>query len=212
VAGPSAVSLISGNQLPEHALYPAPGCVLNGCLRVAEYLDSVVTGVRDVDVATGINRDTRGPVELRWRRATAAPPGDVHTVACELLDAEVVRVRDIDIPRGINRDTIGGLELARPIAIAAPPGDVDATACELLDTVVVGVRDVDVATGINRDTVGPVELPLPRALAAPLGAVVGGQLTPCCDREQSADDDERNHDTIPHSDVLVNVGTASDRV
>jgi hypothetical protein len=73
LASPSLVASDSCWQLPEHALYPAPGCVLNSCRHVAELLDAVVIGVRDVDVATGINRDTGGPVELSLPRAIAAP-------------------------------------------------------------------------------------------------------------------------------------------
>jgi len=154
-AGPSVVPLISGKQLPELALDPAPGCVLNSCRPVAEHLDSGVTGIHDVDVATGINRDTVGVFELPWSRATVAPLGDVATTVGEHLDAIIVHVCDVDVAAGINCDTVGAVELPGPRAEAAPLGDVATTVSEHLDALANGaLPDVDVATGINRDTPG----------------------------------------------------------
>ena len=75
MANPSVVPVISGKQLLEHALYPAPGCVLNNCLLAAKLLDAIVVVVRDVAVATGINRDSDGVVELPGPRAIAPPHG-----------------------------------------------------------------------------------------------------------------------------------------
>jgi hypothetical protein len=77
LASPSVLPFVLGEQLPEHALDPAPGCVLYSCRPAAEHLDAMVVGVRDVDFSTGINRDTEGAVELPGLRAIAAPRGAV---------------------------------------------------------------------------------------------------------------------------------------
>lgn len=76
-AGPSVVPIISGKQLPEHALDSAPGRVLNSCRAIAKDLDPTVTAVRDADMATGIKHYTSGVDELSRPRAIAAPLGAV---------------------------------------------------------------------------------------------------------------------------------------
>ena len=142
-----------GNRaLAEHGFDAAPGGVLNSCLPIAEHLDAMVLGVRDIDVATCINHDTPGIVKLAGLAAVVAPLCDVVAAAGEHLDAAVVGVRDVDVATGINRDTAGVLELPRPRARSAPLEDVATTVGEHLDAMVLGVRDIDVANGINRDT------------------------------------------------------------
>jgi hypothetical protein len=75
LASPSLVVSHYCWQLPEHALDSAPGCVLNSCRPVAELLNAIAIAVRDVDVATGIDRDTFGVLKLPLLRAIAAPHG-----------------------------------------------------------------------------------------------------------------------------------------
>src|SRR2546428_2509117 len=136
----------------------------------SDLANSVVTLVRDVQIAARIQRDPVWVVETRARRRTAIAReggaaiarhgGDDPRRCGDPANSVVALVRDVDIAARIHRNTVWVVEararrrtaIAREggAAIACHGGDGPRRGIDLADAVVFLVRDVEVATCLQR--------------------------------------------------------------
>jgi hypothetical protein len=71
--------------------------------------------VGHVDVASGVDRDSVGSIELPIAAADRAPLGDIHTRIRELLDAVVELVHDVDVAGRVRRHFSGTVNWPSPV-------------------------------------------------------------------------------------------------
>src|SRR6266480_7473517 len=156
--------------------------------------NSVVSLVRDVQIAARIQRDPVWVVETRARRRTAIAReggaaiarhgGDDPRRRGDPANSVVALVRDVDIAVRIQRDTIRVVEararrrttVAREggAAIARHGGDDSRRRIDLANAVVVLVRNIEVATCIQRHSSWVVEARARRRAAIAQGAATTG--------------------------------------
>ena len=85
------------------------------CPRQREFLDAIVAGVDDIEIAT-IDRDTVGSAKLPRGAARGAEAVLEHAGAIEDLHAIVAHVGDVHEPVVVDRDARGFVELPRAAA------------------------------------------------------------------------------------------------
>src|SRR5262249_31483832 len=125
------------------------------------FLNAMVRGVSDVDIAGTVGGHTNGAVRLPVA-AAEAPLREQCAIASEFPDLLAASVRNVDVSSSVRGQ--GHVPGKRP----TPLCEVGTTVREFLDAVIVGVQDVDVARRVSRDAKRVHELPFAAAVGAPL--------------------------------------------
>ena len=168
-AGGGGVPTDNDNALPRQLNFGNGGAC-------AKFLDAMVVGVSDKDVAAWIDRHTIGCVQLPQPLAGAAPLGEKGAAAGKFLDAVVVGVGHIEIATAIDHHVAGGIELPSATPPGAPLGQIETVAVKFLNAVILGVRHINIAAAIDGNPSGILQLAGAAAVCAPLGEKVAAAV------------------------------------
>ena len=129
-----------------------------GAVTVAQHLHAMIALFKDNNVTCGIERDTRGLLELAGACSFAAAQMLAVAVA-QNLNTMVAIVGNNKVAFAVKRHTTIASELPVASALAADGADVGAVAQPMhLHTSVVAVKHSNVALAVDGDAPGKVEL------------------------------------------------------
>src|SRR5438067_4793626 len=106
--------------------------------RPGQLLDALIVGIRDVEVALGVQRDAQGGLELARVCAGSTPLHGGTAVRRELLNSVVIPFGDVDVPLPVDGETSRALKLSRLATGGSPLCQRLPRRGELLDAVVAG--------------------------------------------------------------------------
>ena len=135
-----------------------------GAVAVAQHLHAMIAAINNNNVTGGIERDTRGTLELAGACSCAADGAEMLAVAvAQNLNTIVVIISNNKVAFAVKRNTTNAIyassELPVAAAAAADCADVGAVAQPMhLHTIVAYIKYSNVALAVNRDTLGKAEL------------------------------------------------------